>query len=111
MVAGDNNTAADVFVRDRQAGTTERVSVGAGGVEANGASSSKVGISVDGRYVAFTSIASNLVAAGTDTNGVDDVFVRDHGATPAPTTERVSVTASSSRIAGVLRSTQFSTMF
>src|SRR5262249_30596953 len=38
LVPRDGNGAEDVFVRDRLAGTTERVSLGAGGREANGAS-------------------------------------------------------------------------
>ena len=85
LVAGDTNVAQDVFLRDRQSGTTERVSVGAGGAEANSNSFSS-SVSSDGRYVAFSSYASNLVAG--DTNGTMDVFVRDR---QAGTTERVSV--------------------
>ena len=87
MVAGDTNVAQDVFLRDRQSGTTERVSVGAGGAEAN-SNSSYASISGDGRCVAFSSYASNLVAG--DTNGTMDVFVRDR---QAGTTERVSVSS------------------
>jgi len=74
LVGGDTNAAADVFVRDRESGTTERVSVGEGGAQANGASSA-VSIGVDGRFVAFASLASSLIA--DDTNGVADVFLRD----------------------------------
>jgi hypothetical protein len=74
LVAGDTNNTTDVFVRDRQTSTTTRVSVGAGGAQGN-ANSSGVDISADGRYVAFSSNASNLVSG--DTNGVTDVFVRD----------------------------------
>ncbi len=87
LVAGDTNGAPDVFVRDTQAGTTTRVSVGAGGVQADGASS-RPAISADGRFVAFVSEATNLVAG--DTNGKADAFVRD---TQAGTTVRVSVGA------------------
>ncbi len=54
---------------------TERVSVSSSGAEANGPSRA-AGISGDGRFVAFTSTASNLVAG--DTNGVADLFVRDN---------------------------------
>ncbi|BBH70111.1 hypothetical protein ACTI_67960 [Actinoplanes sp. OR16] len=86
LVAADTNDAADVFVRDRQAGTTARVSLTGGGGEAGGHSSAPT-ISDDGRRVAFQSEASDLVAA--DTNGVPDVFVRDR---QAGTTERVSLT-------------------
>jgi uncharacterized repeat protein (TIGR01451 family) len=74
LVPGDTNAASDVFVRDTVSGTTTLVSVGAGGVPANGASD-QPSISGDGRYVAFRSAASNLVAS--DTNGHYDVFVRD----------------------------------
>jgi Tol biopolymer transport system component len=85
LVAGDTNGAKDVFVRDRVAGATTRVSIGAGGTQANG-SSAQPSISANGRYVAFGSIASNLVAG--DTNGTVDVFVRDR---VTCTTTRASV--------------------
>ncbi len=86
LVPGDSNGVADVFVRDRELGTTERVSVGAAGAQADGTSFGHVSISADGRFVAFRSFAANLVA--DDTNGATDVFVRDR---QADTTERVSV--------------------
>jgi|RhiMethySRZTD1v2_1073278.scaffolds.fasta_scaffold17610_2 Tol biopolymer transport system component len=85
LVPGDTNGAIDVFVRDRQAGTTSRVSVPTGGGQANDFSDVPA-ISADGRFVAFISAASNLVPG--DTNGVFDVFVRDR---QAATTSRVSV--------------------
>jgi Tol biopolymer transport system component len=85
LVAGDTNGARDVFVRDRIAGTTERISVDSNGVQGN-ADSAFPSISADGRYVAFASTASNLVAG--DTNAHSDVFVRDR---LSGTTERVSV--------------------
>ena len=66
LVPSDTNNAYDVFVRDRQLGTTERVSVDSLGSQANGASSPQgaylPSISADGRYVVFTADASNLVA-------------------------------------------------
>lgn len=71
LVANDSNGVTDVFYHDRVDGTTFRVSVTSAGVEANGRSYHPA-ISRDGRYVAFTSDASNLV--GGDTNGVADVF-------------------------------------
>src|SRR5439155_133722 len=80
LVAGDTNGAADVFVHDRQTGTTERVSVDSGGSQANG-DSTDVALSADGRFVAFTSAAPDLVAG--DTNGAADVFVHDRGTTAA----------------------------
>ncbi|MBI5285723.1 MAG: thrombospondin type 3 repeat-containing protein, partial [Chloroflexi bacterium] len=74
LVPGDTNGADDVFVRDRVTGATERVSADSAGTQGNGFSYSP-SISGDGRYVAFYSWATNLVPG--DTNGADDVFVRD----------------------------------
>jgi Tol biopolymer transport system component len=77
LVGRDTNNALDVFVHDRQSHRTERVSVDSRGKEGNGSSSisGRSSISADGRYVVFSSAASNLVAG--DTNGVGDVFVHD----------------------------------
>jgi Tol biopolymer transport system component len=61
-----------VFVRDRKTRTTRRVSRGPGGVQGNGFSGDPA-ISADGRFVAFTSGATNLVPGDT---GVEDAFVR-----------------------------------
>lgn len=72
LVVGDTNSTYDIFVRDRALHTTERVNVGPGGVQAN-AQSWQPAISADGRFVAFGSGASNLVAG--DTNSASDVFV------------------------------------
>lgn len=74
LVAGDANGLSDVFVRDRTSVSTERVSVGIGGVEGNGVSWDPF-LSADGRYVAFTSAADNLV--GGDVNAAEDVFLHD----------------------------------
>ncbi len=87
LVAGDTNLVSDVFVRDRQSGTIERVSVASLGAEGN-EGSSYPSISADGRHVAFHSFATNLV--GGDTNGSSDVFVRDR---QGGTTERLSVSS------------------
>jgi len=89
LVTGDTNGHFDIFVRDRIAGTTERVSVGAGGEQGNNYSYYRPSISADGRYVAFHSLATNLV--NSDTNGHADIFVRDR---ESGTTERVSVDSS-----------------
>jgi hypothetical protein len=96
LVPGDTNNTLDVFLRDRVAGTTERVSVGPGGVEGNEASGalSTNAISANGRFVVFGSIASNLVPG--DTNGpAYDLFVRDR---VAGTTERVTVTSGGAQL-------------
>src|SRR5439155_7441870 len=74
LVVGDTNGATDVFVRDRQTGMTARVSVASDGTQANNVSSYPA-LSADGRFVAFQSDATNLVAG--DTNGTTDVFVHD----------------------------------
>jgi Tol biopolymer transport system component len=87
LVPGDTNFRKDIFVRDRQAGTTERVSVSSTGAQAID-ESVEVAISADGRYVAFSSYANNLVA--DDTNSITDIFVHDR---QTATTERVNVTS------------------
>lgn len=89
LVPGDTNGIPDTFVRDLATGTTKRVSVSSSGGQANGVNSgSRASISADGRFVAFTSDASNLVAG--DTNGANDVFVRDLA---TGVTRRVSVSS------------------
>jgi Tol biopolymer transport system component len=74
LVTGDTNDKYDIFVRDRLAGVTTRVSVDSNGVQANNTSGNP-SISGDGRFVAFRSDATNLVAG--DTNDEVDVFVHD----------------------------------
>jgi Tol biopolymer transport system component len=86
LVPNDNNGAFDIFVRDRQTGTTQRVSVASDGTEGNGLSCCSSAISADGRYVTYTSVASNLVIG--DTGGFRDVFVHDR---QTGVTTRVSV--------------------
>lgn len=83
--AGDTNGATDVFVRDVAAGTTERISVGIAGGDTD-LDSIQPAISGDGRFVAFTSDATNLVAG--DTNSESDVFLRNR---VTGTTIRISV--------------------
>jgi RHS repeat-associated protein len=85
LVAGDTNGVGDIFLRDRQANTTTRVSVASGGAQAN-AASALAAISDDGRYVAYQSDATNLVSG--DTNAATDIFLFDR---VAATTIRVSV--------------------
>ncbi|MFG0318035.1 MAG: TolB family protein [Planctomycetota bacterium JB042] len=71
LVPNDTNGKFDLFLRDRQLGTTTRITETAGGVEANDSSWFPT-LSGDGRYVAFVSGASNLVP--NDFNGFRDVF-------------------------------------
>ena len=94
LVAGDTNRVSDVFVRDLGTRTTRRVSVSASGGQANNWSNNPT-ISADGRYVAFDSGASNLVAG--DTNQDTDSFVRDR---TSATTVRVSVSSTGAQAIG-----------
>ena len=71
LVAGDTNGTFDLFVKDTQTGAISRISTGNAENQVTGDSVDS-SISADGRYVAFTSYANNLVAG--DTNGVGDVF-------------------------------------
>jgi len=75
LVRDDGNGQIDVFVRDRRSGATTRASVSSSGREAANGVSVDPALSADGRYVAFSSLAPNLVDG--DTNGGYDVFVRD----------------------------------
>jgi len=79
LVAGDTNAALDVFVHEISSGITTRASLTNGGAQANSSSNSP-DISADGKMVAFTSSATNLVTG--DTNGLSDVFVRDRNPGP-----------------------------
>lgn len=93
LVAGDNNSAQDIFVRDRQSGNNMRVSVASDGAESNNVdgvslSSDSPSISADGRYVSFTSLADNLVSG--DTNNAPDIFVHDR---QSGQTSRMSVSS------------------
>ncbi len=60
LVPGDTNAESDVFVHDLRTGQTTRVSVDSAGQEGNNPSSSP-SISANGRFVAFSSSASDLV--------------------------------------------------
>jgi Tol biopolymer transport system component len=104
LVVGDTNGVRDVFVHDRQTGETSRVSVDSAGSEANGSSGAPA-ISADGRYVAFHSAASDLVAGDTNQCGYGgpdpgmcpDVFVHDRN---TGQTVRVSVDSSGNQGSG-----------
>jgi flagellin-like hook-associated protein FlgL len=76
LVAGDTNGQGDAFIKDTVTGVTTRISTDSAGNQATGGGGSYVyAISADGRYVAFNSRASNLVAG--DTNGLTDAFIKD----------------------------------
>ncbi|MEQ1621645.1 MAG: hypothetical protein ABL919_09575 [Methylococcales bacterium] len=74
LVSGDTNQKQDIFVADRQTKTIKRISNGQNSSEANGRSYRPT-MSRDGRFIAYLSAASNLVA--DDSNGQIDVFVSD----------------------------------
>src|SRR5439155_325688 len=74
LVPGGNNGFQHAFVRDRQAGETSRMSVGSGGTLGHG-DSFVPAISAGGRFVAFFSVASNLVSG--DGHLRSHVFVDD----------------------------------
>jgi Tol biopolymer transport system component len=94
LVAGDANNERDIFVRDRAAGTTTRVSVSTAGVEGDSFSEMPA-ISADGNVVSFMSLADNLVAGDTNGGGGPDtgadIFVHDRS---TGETTRVSVDSS-----------------
>lgn len=74
LVVGDTNGTRDIFMHDLATRVTARVSLGAGGVQANQWSLNPA-IDASGRYVAFSSDASNLVPG--DSGVSRDIFVRD----------------------------------
>ena len=81
LVAGDTNGQPDIFVRDVEAGVTERVSIANNGEENVGIQSEPrvYDISDDGRYVAFDLRTTNLPDGGelSHQGPMIDVFVRD----------------------------------
>jgi subtilisin family serine protease len=90
LIPNDTNGVSDVFLFDRSTGQLELISKAGAGF-GNGASDFAAA-SDDGRYVVFSSDASNLVAS--DSNGYRDIFVRDR---QAGTTARVSVSTASAQ--------------
>jgi len=85
LVAGITNGTIHVYVRDRTNSITECVSVATGGMQGDNTSLSAC-LTTDGRFVAYYSYATNLVAG--DTNSFSDIFVRDRS---NGTTERVNL--------------------
>jgi Ca2+-binding RTX toxin-like protein len=73
LVAGDTNEYGEIFLKDIVTGAIALVSTDAGGNRGNNAST-RPSISADGRYVAFSSNATNLVVGDT---GIEDIYVKD----------------------------------
>jgi len=98
LIPSDSNAAWDVFVRDRQTGRTERVSVTPNGAQGSCPTQScrcgAPSISPDGRYVAFHSFAA-LVS--DDANGTGDIFIHDR---ETGSTERVSLAYPGEQVPG-----------
>lgn len=94
LVPGDTNDEIDIFVKELATGQIRRVSVSSAGEQANGGSRFGA-LSDDGRYVAFSSSATNLVSG--DTNGQDDVFRYD---TLTGQTVRISLGAAGEQLQG-----------
>lgn len=88
LVGGDTNGTVDVFIRDRRADTTTRVSVSSSGRQGDGRSADPA-VSSNARFVTFASAATTL--APGDTNAELDVYLRDRW---RGTTSRISVTSS-----------------
>ena len=93
LVAGDTNGLWDIFVHELPGGTLRRVSLTETGGERNGGTESgtrnvQPAISGNGRYVAYATTSSNVVAG--DTNGVQDLFVVDLDAAGGPRVSRVT---------------------
>lgn len=75
LVTGDTNNNWDAFVHDLQTSTTTRINVRPDGSQADSYTRSPTTMTRDGRYVTFASLSTNLVP--NDTNGFQDIFVRD----------------------------------
>ncbi|MCA9397632.1 LPXTG cell wall anchor domain-containing protein, partial [candidate division WWE3 bacterium] len=94
LVASDTNNLIDIFLHDRNTDTTTRLSLDSADGESDGHSLYPA-ISGDGQFVAFNSVATDLVA--DDTNGVGDVFLRNLN---TDTTTRISVHTDGSEATG-----------
>ena len=90
-VANDTNDTLDVFVHGFANGAIERVSVSNSGAQGNDRSRA-ASLSEDGRFVAYSTIATNLVTP--DTNSASDVLISDRG---GPTSTLVAAVLPSSR--------------
>lgn len=94
IVTGDSNSRSDIFVHDLVTGATTRVSIKTDSTQANN-HSTQASLSGDGRFVAFTSLATNLISG--DTNGQSDIFLHDR---MTGITHRVSLTAGGGQATG-----------
>ncbi len=86
LVTNDTNNFTDIFIRDTVGNSTKRISLDSIGNQSAGGDSQRPRVSADGRFVAFSSNATNLVTG--DTNGLRDIFIRD---TQQNVTTRINV--------------------
>jgi len=91
LVTGDGNGLYDVFVKNLSTGEIERISTSADGTESTGGQSLGPAFSADGRFIAFTSAATNLVIG--DTNFTTDIFVKGIGSLTRTFTTSVEIDA------------------
>lgn len=75
LVTGDSNNNWDAFVHTMADGQTTRINVRPDGGQADSYTRSPTSLTGNGRYVAFASLATDLVDG--DTNGMQDIFIRD----------------------------------
>jgi Tol biopolymer transport system component len=94
LVANDSNSTTDIFLHQRDFARTIMISINSQGEQGN-STSSEPSISADGRYIAFHSYASNLVA--NDTNKKSDIFVYER---ETGTLSRVSVRSKGEQVNG-----------
>jgi hypothetical protein len=99
LVARDNNNAPDVFIRDLQSSTTALVSVNAATNGSGSGASFLPSISVDGRYVLFHSLATNLVSNSL-ASAVENLYWRDMQA--GTTRALTALSASGSHTVGAM---------
>jgi len=101
-----NGVITDIFLRDIAATTTVILSFADGDINGADNDSTQPSISADGRYIAFESLATDLLGGGNDTNGQADVFVRDKNSS---TIERVSVDNNNAQVNGTSTTATIST--
>ncbi|HEV7733486.1 MAG TPA: hypothetical protein VGR62_15065 [Candidatus Binatia bacterium] len=87
-----------VWLRDRLLGTTSKVLRAFDGGELDDIVGNVVGISDDGRYLAYQAFTTNLIAPGKDTNSQRDIFVTDR---LLGVNERVNVTSDGLQSTGI----------
>ncbi|MGQ0553499.1 MAG: hypothetical protein ACT4PU_09805 [Planctomycetota bacterium] len=79
LVSGDTNQSSDVFIRDRQTGVLERVSVSSSGIQGNkgGSLPNPRCLSDDGRFVVFASSSTDLVPGYVPGPFIADSYLHD----------------------------------